>query len=615
MKVLEGDADAIFGVACLDSLEKSFQRLVELGVPHMALPLLKDGCVDTEAEVDQIRDLLTRGGRTARWRRRAATSLCCARRRGCSSRRCLPNCWPPIVESAELASQPDGRLGLGGGHCLDWLQRRRQTTAPLRDDCRLRRRPARPGRSGLRRATSSERIPLPIRRLALAIEALHKASLVHDDIEDDDEFRYGRPTLHRMHGVGQAVNMGDYLIGLGYRLIAGEMASLGTDCSSDILNRLSHAHLELCRGQGAELQLAGSARGIAATGGRDDGLCPEDRARLRGGALCRPACRRASDRTPTCSAASRPISAKDFKSATTWTTGRQDDRNKRNRGLDALAGRPTILRVFAAGSRLRRRALAELAGSNGRLAPADLVERVPRALLPLRRVRQGRAVVAEIAGPRPRHGRRVSYRRSSGADAVPGADGSAGIDPSRRRRPHEPVSVSRHAGRDARAPAWRGLSTAFVDAQVRFVAGCQQPDGGFRGRQGGSDPYYTDFALRTLALLAPGHRAFDRAAHWPRPADSARLQHRGMLQSAEYPADVGTPRDRRCKERFAAAARRMVRRQRAASQASLARRRVGAFRRRRPDQRLPHVSGRLVLPDAGRRLSRRDGRRSAPSRP
>ncbi len=57
----------------------------------------------------------------------------------------------------------------------------------------------------------------------------------------------------------------------------------------------------------------------------------------------------------------------------------------------------------------------------------------------------------------------------------------------------------------------RGLSTAFVDAQVTFVAGCQLSDGGFRGRQGGSDLYYTDFALRGLALLAPGHPAIDRA--------------------------------------------------------------------------------------------------------
>jgi geranylgeranyl transferase type-2 subunit beta len=65
------------------------------------------------------------------------------------------------------------------------------------------------------------------------------------------------------------------------------------------------------------------------------------------------------------------------------------------------------------------------------------------------------------------------------------------------------------------------LSKAFVDAQVRFVAGCQQADGGFGGRQGGSDFYYTDFAVRTLAFLAPEHAALDRAAgyvvHLPRP--------------------------------------------------------------------------------------------------
>ncbi|MGA2031835.1 MAG: prenyltransferase/squalene oxidase repeat-containing protein [Thermoguttaceae bacterium] len=65
------------------------------------------------------------------------------------------------------------------------------------------------------------------------------------------------------------------------------------------------------------------------------------------------------------------------------------------------------------------------------------------------------------------------------------------------------------------------LSARFIATQVRYVAGCQQPDGGFAGRQGASDEYYTDFALRTLALLAPGHDAFRRAAdylvRWPGP--------------------------------------------------------------------------------------------------
>src|SRR5262249_31652768 len=104
-------------------------------------------------------------------------------------------------------------------------------------------------------ATLAPDVSLPdaVRRTALAIEAFHKASLVHDDIEDDDTFRYGRETLHRQYGVSVAINVGDYLIGLGYRLGPRERKELGADCAADILNRLSEAHLKLSEGQGAEL--------------------------------------------------------------------------------------------------------------------------------------------------------------------------------------------------------------------------------------------------------------------------------------------------------------------------------------------------------------------------
>ena len=96
-------------------------------------------------------------------------------------------------------------------------------------------------------------LPDSVRRTALAIETFHKASLVHDDIEDDDAFRYGRETLHRQHGIGTAINVGDYLIGLGYRLVSRERKELGGDCAADILDKLADAHLKLSEGQGAEL--------------------------------------------------------------------------------------------------------------------------------------------------------------------------------------------------------------------------------------------------------------------------------------------------------------------------------------------------------------------------
>ena len=89
------------------------------------------------------------------------------------------------------------------------------------------------------------------RAAAVSIEIFHKASLVHDDIEDGDTARYGRPTVHVEHGTPAAINIGDYLVGAGYRLIAGleGPASL----RSDLLAILSDAHVRLARGQGAEL--------------------------------------------------------------------------------------------------------------------------------------------------------------------------------------------------------------------------------------------------------------------------------------------------------------------------------------------------------------------------
>src|SRR5206468_9734426 len=60
-------------------------------------------------------------------------------------------------------------------------------------------------------------------------------------------------TLHRAHGVGTAINVGDYLIGLGYRLVSRDRRELGAEVAADILDKLADAHLKLSEGQGAEL--------------------------------------------------------------------------------------------------------------------------------------------------------------------------------------------------------------------------------------------------------------------------------------------------------------------------------------------------------------------------
>jgi geranylgeranyl transferase type-2 subunit beta len=56
------------------------------------------------------------------------------------------------------------------------------------------------------------------------------------------------------------------------------------------------------------------------------------------------------------------------------------------------------------------------------------------------------------------------------------------------------------------------LSHRTTQPHVAYVIGRQRPDGGFPAREGPSDVYYSDFAVRVLTFLAPGHPALVRAA-------------------------------------------------------------------------------------------------------
>ena len=86
------------------------------------------------------------------------------------------------------------------------------------------------------------------------MECFHKASLIHDDIEDDDPDRYGEKTLHEEHGVPVALNVGDYLLGEGYRLIAE--TKVPAKRRAEMLRVAALGHRALSRGQGAELSWA-----------------------------------------------------------------------------------------------------------------------------------------------------------------------------------------------------------------------------------------------------------------------------------------------------------------------------------------------------------------------
>ena len=59
--------------------------------------------------------------------------------------------------------------------------------------------------------------------IAVAIELLHNAFLVHDDVADGSEMRRGRPTLAASHGTAAALNAGD-----GLAIVAGQVLRRAT---------------------------------------------------------------------------------------------------------------------------------------------------------------------------------------------------------------------------------------------------------------------------------------------------------------------------------------------------------------------------------------------------
>ncbi|MFO0841600.1 MAG: polyprenyl synthetase family protein [Gemmataceae bacterium] len=242
--IVSGHVDAIVGVACLNVLEKAIDKILLAGIPCVAAPLLSSNCKSTSVDDDWVFELVNLQTpapavktKTYLHLMRAAHGLC---------EEPLLSQLAPRVRQGDREKDP---LAQHEAIAYEWLAQGGKRSRPLITLA------AYDALKGAPATRSAEEMQLPdaVKRVALAIEAFHKASLVHDDIEDDDTFRYGRATLHRQYGVPTAINVGDYLLGLGYRLVAKERKELGGDCAADIVNKLSEAHLRLSEGQGAEL--------------------------------------------------------------------------------------------------------------------------------------------------------------------------------------------------------------------------------------------------------------------------------------------------------------------------------------------------------------------------
>jgi len=102
--------------------------------------------------------------------------------------------------------------------------------------------------------------------LACAVECIHTYSLVHDDLPamDNDDFRRGKPTSHKVYGEGMAILAGDALLTQAFE-ISAQCRAWPRYSHSDIVLELARASgsLQLVAGQVADLEGEGRKTTIA----------------------------------------------------------------------------------------------------------------------------------------------------------------------------------------------------------------------------------------------------------------------------------------------------------------------------------------------------------------
>ena len=86
---------------------------------------------------------------------------------------------------------------------------------------------------------------------AVAVEFIHNFSLIHDDIEDHDEFRHGRPTVWKKWGVEKAINAGDAIFSLAF-LVMGKLEDESVKFQ-EIYTLLSQTCAKLTGGQSMDI--------------------------------------------------------------------------------------------------------------------------------------------------------------------------------------------------------------------------------------------------------------------------------------------------------------------------------------------------------------------------
>ena len=91
--------------------------------------------------------------------------------------------------------------------------------------------------------------PQRFQALGAAVEMLHMATLVHDDIIDDSPLRRGEPALHVARGARDAVLLGDWLFSRCFQLMADRASLANARSLAGIVSRICGSEVEQAAAQ------------------------------------------------------------------------------------------------------------------------------------------------------------------------------------------------------------------------------------------------------------------------------------------------------------------------------------------------------------------------------
>ncbi len=117
---------------------------------------------------------------------------------------------------------------------------------------------------------------------ACAIELIHTYSLIHDDLPamDNDDFRRGMPTNHKVYGEATAILAGDALLNKAYEIMISHMIKKGND-AADLLKAME----VIASSAGAEGMILGQMIDIESEGKKISGETLEHMHRCKTGAM------------------------------------------------------------------------------------------------------------------------------------------------------------------------------------------------------------------------------------------------------------------------------------------------------------------------------------------